>query len=163
VLPALAPRHYSITCDASAHPTTAHVAFSVVKYATTHGTARVGVATGWLDRILTQSKVDGARVTVPVFLKGGGSFKPPVPLATATMILVGPGTGVAPFRGFLQVSSFTRRPPSPYDLGFQQRRWREAERRHPTGRERLATLHTPSMNLSCAGALGLFLGALGLG
>jgi hypothetical protein len=113
VLPALAPRHYSITCDASAHPTTAHVAFSVVKYATTHGTARVGVATGWLDRILTQSKVDGARVTVPVFLKGGGSFKPPVPLATATMILIGPGTGVAPFRGFLQVSSFTRRLPHP--------------------------------------------------
>ena len=89
------------------------MAFSVVKYATTHGTARVGVATGWLDRILTQSKVDGARVTVPVFLKGGGSFKPPVPLATATMILIGPGTGVAPFRGFLQVSSFTRRLPHP--------------------------------------------------
>lgn len=65
VLPPLMPRHYSVTCDPSAHPTSAHVAFSVVRYSTAKGTPRAGVATNWLDRILQEAKSSGVFHRLP--------------------------------------------------------------------------------------------------
>lgn len=77
------------------------VAFSVVRYATAHGT-REGVATNWLQRLLAPltsgtAPLAGDRLRLPIYLRRGGAFQPPQDL-TKPLIMIGPGTGVAPFR-----------------------------------------------------------------
>ena len=94
-LPPLAPRLYSITCAPEVSPTTASVAFSVVKYKVASGEERLGVATNWLDALTATP------ASVPVYIKPSLKFGLPED-ASAPLIMIGPGTGVAPFRGFLQ-------------------------------------------------------------
>jgi NADPH-ferrihemoprotein reductase len=94
--PPLQPRMYSITTAPETAPATPAVAFSVVRFASPAGATREGVATNWLDRL---DDLNTARV--PVFIKRSVAFRPPDSLATPTL-MIGPGTGVAPFRGFLQ-------------------------------------------------------------
>lgn len=114
-LPPLAARMYSICCAPGAvpqapggGPATVEFAFSLVTVATPSGPRR-GVATGWLRRLLAPwldggdgaGHVSTAPARVAVFLRPSESFGPPKDPATP-IIMVGPGTGVAPFRGFLQ-------------------------------------------------------------
>ncbi|KAL3148407.1 hypothetical protein ABBQ38_013862 [Trebouxia sp. C0009 RCD-2024] len=111
-LPQLAPRMYSVSSSPLESPHRVHVAFSVVRYETPAG-VRQGVATTWLEK-LCQPMLEGRgvtnedRVRLPVYLRRGGSFGLPVhtesglPNLAAPMLMIGPGTGVAPFRGFLQ-------------------------------------------------------------
>ena len=89
----LAPRLYSIASAASqvgaeVHLTVAHVAYAL------HGTQRFGVASHTLAN--TQ---EGA--SVPVFIETNERFRLPTD-RTRDVIMIGPGTGVAPFRAFLQ-------------------------------------------------------------
>ena len=111
-LPPLAPRMYSVSCSPLVSPHRVQVAFSVVRYDTPTG-VRHGVATNWLQRLCQPvleggRQASGAAVRLPVYLRRGGSFGLPVhtvtglPNLAAPMLMVGPGTGVAPFRGFLQ-------------------------------------------------------------
>lgn len=80
------------------------VAFSVVRYNSATG-EKQGVCTSWLEglcRPFVQGEGDGpAKVHIPVFLRRGGAFGLPASLS-APLLMIGPGTGVAPFRGFLQ-------------------------------------------------------------
>ncbi|EFJ49456.1 hypothetical protein VOLCADRAFT_59322, partial [Volvox carteri f. nagariensis] len=107
-LPPLMPRMYSISSsrrDPARGATHLSVALSVVRFKTRYGT-RLGVATTWLDRLAAPFTAEGAvlpeePIYVPIFLRRAADFKLPPSLATP-LVMVGPGTGVAPFRGFLQ-------------------------------------------------------------
>jgi len=89
----LQPRLYSIASSPMLHPTQVHLTVSTVRYGY-NGSKRGGVCSTFLaDR--------AADVDIPLFVQKAAHFRPPKDLATP-MIMVGPGTGIAPFRAFLQ-------------------------------------------------------------
>jgi sulfite reductase (NADPH) flavoprotein alpha-component len=89
----LAPRAYSIASSRAEVGDEAHLLVSAVRYAT-HGRARKGVASNHVAERLRR----GARLRVK--LKPNRHFALPAP--DRDIIMVGPGTGVAPFRAFVQ-------------------------------------------------------------
>jgi sulfite reductase (NADPH) flavoprotein alpha-component len=89
----LAPRAYSIASARSEVGDEAHLLISAVHYES-HGRARKGVASNYVAERLKK----GDRVRVK--LKPNKHFA--LPAADKDIIMVGPGTGVAPFRAFVQ-------------------------------------------------------------
>ena len=89
----LAPRAYSIASSRAEAGEEAHLLVSTVRYET-HGRARKGVASNYMAERLKK----GARLRVK--LKPNKHFV--LPLGERDIIMVGPGTGVAPFRAFVQ-------------------------------------------------------------
>jgi sulfite reductase (NADPH) flavoprotein alpha-component len=89
----LAPRAYSIASSRREVGEEAHLLVSAVRYKT-HGRARKGVASNYVAERLKR----GGRVRVK--LKPNKHFA--LPAADKDIIMVGPGTGVAPFRAFVQ-------------------------------------------------------------
>lgn len=86
-------RLYSIASSYQATPDEVHLTVAVVRYES-HGLKRQGVASTFLaDRVAD----DG---TVPVFVSSNPNFRLPADPDTA-VVMIGPGTGVAPFRAFL--------------------------------------------------------------
>jgi NADPH-dependent sulfite reductase flavoprotein alpha-component len=94
VLVRLTPRNYSISSSPLVSPREVQLTTAVVRYRGADGGHRGGVCSTYLaDR--------AAGAPVPVFLQRSPHFRPPQDPQTP-MIMVGPGTGIAPFRGFLQ-------------------------------------------------------------
>ncbi|MEZ0215873.1 MAG: sulfite reductase flavoprotein subunit alpha [Rariglobus sp.] len=101
-LKAIAPRLYSISSSPKAHPTQVHLTVGAVRYEL-NGLSRKGVCSTFLaERAL-------AHGTAGVFVHSNNAFRPPVDL-NAPMIMVGPGTGIAPFRAFLEERAATKAP-----------------------------------------------------
>ncbi len=94
VLKRLQPRLYSISSSPLAHPGEVRLTVSVVRYTNDLGRDRKGVCSTYL----ADHSDDGP---VQVFVQRSPHFRPPAEPATP-MIMVGPGTGVAPFVGFLE-------------------------------------------------------------
>ncbi|MFF3448687.1 molybdopterin-dependent oxidoreductase [Streptomyces sp. NPDC002667] len=93
VLKPLQPRLYSISSSPLTAPGLVSLTVSVVRYESPGGRPRQGVCSPFL--------ADAAPGTpVPVFVQPSPRFRPPADPATP-MVMVGPGTGVAPFVGFL--------------------------------------------------------------
>ncbi|MEV6556156.1 bifunctional nitrate reductase/sulfite reductase flavoprotein subunit alpha [Nocardia sp. NPDC051756] len=96
----LQPRQYSISSSPLVSPDEVQLTVGIVRYgdpaATGSAARRGGVCSTFLaDRAGTDP------ASVPIFLQRAPHFRPPAD-PTAPMIMVGPGTGIAPFRGFLQ-------------------------------------------------------------
>ncbi|RIV36086.1 diflavin oxidoreductase, partial [Burkholderia pseudomallei] len=92
MLKRLQPRLYSIASSPSAHRGEIHLTVSAVRYGNGRR-QRKGVASTFLaDR--------AADAPVPVFVQKSAHFRPPAS-GDAPIVMVGPGTGIAPFRGFL--------------------------------------------------------------
>ncbi len=89
----LAPRAYSIASSRREFGDEAHLLISAVRYES-HGRARKGVASNHM----TARKKRGERVRVK--LRSNRHFA--LPAADRDIIMIGPGTGVAPFRAFVQ-------------------------------------------------------------
>jgi sulfite reductase (NADPH) flavoprotein alpha-component len=89
-----APRLYSIASSLAKHPEEVHLTVAVVTY-TTHNRKKYGLASGYMAEFVPLNE------TLPVFVQSSKHFHLPEDKAT-DMIMVGPGTGIAPFRAFLE-------------------------------------------------------------
>jgi sulfite reductase (NADPH) flavoprotein alpha-component len=89
----LQPRLYSISSSPKECPGEVHLTVSPVRY-NFQGVPRRGVCSTYLA-----DRSPGDRVAV--YLQPSSNFRPPSESDTP-MIMIGPGTGIAPFRGFLQ-------------------------------------------------------------
>ncbi|WP_432933054.1 molybdopterin-dependent oxidoreductase [Microbispora sp. CA-135349] len=93
VLKRLQPRMYSISSSPLTSPERIRLTVSVVRFANPRGVTRSGACSAYL----ADSPQDAP---VSVYVQPTTHFRPPSDPATP-MIMVGPGTGVAPFLGFL--------------------------------------------------------------
>ncbi|KAL0025321.1 hypothetical protein WJX79_005032 [Trebouxia sp. C0005] len=91
--PRLQPRFYSISSSPKQHPNSIHVTCAVVIDTTATGRHHEGVCSNYLKRMSVGDRI-------PIFVRHS-SFKLPKQMGTP-IVMVGPGTGLAPFRGFLQ-------------------------------------------------------------
>ncbi|KAG3159147.1 Methionine synthase reductase [Phytophthora idaei] len=106
LIPQLMPRYYSSATSPLVDPTRLSVAFTIVEYAVgEHGIHRRGLCTNWLNKIcqplIGASVAASTTVKIPIFLRGTQDFHLPEN-SQSPIMLIGPGTGVAPFMGFLQ-------------------------------------------------------------
>jgi len=95
----LLPRLYSIASSSKAHPGEVHLTVAVLRYHS-HGRDREGVCSSY-----TADRVNEGG-TMPVFLHYDKNFKLPEDGDTP-IIMVGPGTGIAPFRAFVEERAAT--------------------------------------------------------
>ncbi|MFD9379443.1 molybdopterin-dependent oxidoreductase [Streptomyces sp. NPDC059999] len=90
----LRPRLYSISSSPLVDPREVSLTVSVLRYEGPRGHRRKGVASGFL--------ADAEPGTpVPLFVRRSANFRPPASPDTPA-VMVGPGTGIAPFMGFLE-------------------------------------------------------------
>ena len=102
VLKKLQPRLYSIASSPRAHPGEVHLCVGVVRYES-HGRKRGGICSTFLaDRLSSENPPR-------IYVHSNKAFRLPADAAT-DVIMVGPGTGIAPFRAFLEDRKATAAP-----------------------------------------------------
>lgn len=97
VFPLLRPREFSIASSLKAHPREVHLCVAIVKYRTIMKGTRRGVCTSWLASLPV-----GTRLEIGL---ADGMMRLPENLKKP-IVMVGPGTGVAPFRAFEEERAF---------------------------------------------------------
>ncbi|XP_021278178.1 NADPH-dependent diflavin oxidoreductase 1 isoform X2 [Herrania umbratica] len=94
LVPPLKKRAFSISSSPLAHPDQVHLTVDVVSWTTPFKRKRRGLCSTWLASLSPEQ-----RIYIPVWFHKG-LLPPPPP--SLPLILVGPGTGCAPFRGFVE-------------------------------------------------------------
>jgi len=101
IVPRLAPRYYSISSSLKENPNRVHITSVVVEFIKPTKRRHIGVCTNWL---LKQIPSEGHFPQVPIYVRRS-TFHLPKQLKVP-LVMIGPGTGLAPFRGFIQERSF---------------------------------------------------------
>ncbi|XP_032425644.1 NADPH-dependent diflavin oxidoreductase 1 isoform X1 [Xiphophorus hellerii] len=96
LIPEIQPRSFSIASSLKVLPGRLQVLLAVVRYRTKLHRPRIGLCSNWLASLDPEQ----GEVLVPLWVKRGGLRFPPD--RDTPVVLVGPGTGVAPFRAALQ-------------------------------------------------------------
>ncbi|PEL03302.1 sulfite reductase subunit alpha [Bacillus sp. AFS017336] len=94
ILRKMTPRLYSIASSNAANPDEVHLTIGAVRY-NAHGRDRKGVCS-----VLCSERVNEGD-TLPVYVQANKHFHLPE-AEDKDIIMVGPGTGIAPFRSFIQ-------------------------------------------------------------
>ncbi len=89
------PRFYSIASCQKTYPNQVHLTVTLSSY-TYKNEVRYGVATHYLCHLAKESKS-----AIPIYLQPNHGFTLPVD-GSVPILMIGPGTGVAPFRAFMQ-------------------------------------------------------------
>uniref|UniRef100_A0AAY5L430 NADPH-dependent diflavin oxidoreductase 1 n=1 Tax=Esox lucius TaxID=8010 RepID=A0AAY5L430_ESOLU len=96
LFPEIQPRSFSIASSLQAHPNRIQILLAVVQYKTKMYLPRKGLCSSWLASLDPRL----GDVFVPLWVKKGSMKFPKDP--ETPVVMVGPGTGVAPFRAALQ-------------------------------------------------------------
>ena len=99
-LPRLQVRYYSISSSGRVHRNKVHITAVVLNYTTKTGREAKGVCTNYLKGLKEGDKM-------PVYIRKS-TFRLPRS-ATKPVVMIGPGTGLAPFRGFIQERALERK------------------------------------------------------
>lgn len=109
LLPAHLPRFYSISSSSLKRQGKIRYAFNIVQYTTAKNAQRKGVATPWMDKITNyvankneEVDVSSLGIKLPMYIRPNvNAFVLPAE-TERPLVLIGPGTGIAPFIGFLE-------------------------------------------------------------
>lgn len=115
ILPRLHPRYYSISSSPKVYPTCVHITAVIVHYETPTSRIAKGVTTNCFKQlhlkyealgVLEHEKENGCHIPerFPIYIRKS-NFRLPFKFQTP-IIMIGPGTGLAPFRGFVQERRF---------------------------------------------------------
>lgn len=94
LVPYIQPRFYTISSSSSCHPDIVHITVSITEYKLKSGNDFIGLTSGYLKQLKPKS------TNCRIFIRES-SFRLPKSINTP-IIMIGPGTGIAPMRALLQ-------------------------------------------------------------